>query len=91
MSLNRCPLHILMPSMIYNCTEHLRATWNLFVLFDKKKQKLLMVTSPVHFPPMDHNFLKEPIKIHVEFSKLYKTLLMVEMRSKIFKEAEYKF
>ena len=35
--------------------------------------------------------MKEPIKIHVEFSVLYKTLLMVEMRSKIFKEAQYKF
>ena len=35
--------------------------------------------------------MKEPIKIRVEFSVLYKTLLMVEMRSKIFKEAQYKF
>ena len=30
--------------------------------------------------------MKEPIKIHEEISLLYKTLLMVEMRSKIFKD-----
>ena len=28
--------------------------------------------------------MKEPIKMHVEFSLLYKTLLIREMRSKIF-------
>ena len=47
-----------------------------------------MVKSPMHLicPPIEHNFMKEPIKIHVELSLLYKTLLMVEMRSKIFKD-----
>ena len=30
--------------------------------------------------------MKEPIKIHVELSLLYKTLLMVEVRSKILKD-----
>ena len=30
--------------------------------------------------------MKEAIKMQVEFSLLYKTLLMVEMRSKIFKD-----
>ena len=29
--------------------------------------------------------MKEPIKMHVEFSLLYKTLSIIEMRSKIFK------
>ena len=29
--------------------------------------------------------MKEPIQMHVEFSLLYKTLLIIEMRSKIFK------
>ena len=29
--------------------------------------------------------MKEPIKMHVEFSLLYKTLLIIEMSSKIFK------
>ena len=29
--------------------------------------------------------MKEPIKMHVEFSLLYKTLLIIEMKSKIFK------
>ena len=29
--------------------------------------------------------MKEPIKMHVEFSLLYKILLIIEMRSKILK------
>ena len=29
--------------------------------------------------------MKEPIKMHVELGLLYKTLLILEMRSKIFK------
>lgn len=29
--------------------------------------------------------MKEPIKMHVDFSLLHKTLLIIEMRSKIFK------
>ena len=29
--------------------------------------------------------MKEPIKMHVEFSLLHKILLIIEMRSKIFK------
>ena len=35
-------------------------------------------------PPIDHKYIKEPIKMHVEFSLLYKTLI-IEMRSKILK------
>ena len=37
--------------------------------------------------------MKEAIKMQVEFIQEYKTFLMVEMRSKIFKakEAQYKF
>ena len=37
-------------------------------------------------PPIDHyKHIKEPIKMHVEFSLLYKTLLITEMRSKVLK------
>ena len=46
-SLNKCPLHILTPSMINNCTEQGQHGTYLFYLI--KKQKLLMVTSPMHF------------------------------------------
>ena len=46
-SLSKCSLHILTPSMIYNCTEQGQRGTYLFYLI--KKQKLLMVTSPMHF------------------------------------------
>lgn len=35
-------------------------------------------------PPIDHKNTREPIKMHVEFSLLYKIFLIIEMRSKIF-------
>ena len=65
------------------------APWNLFILlYLTKKENFLMVMSPGYafFPPIDHyKHIKEPIKMHVEFSLLYKTLLIIEMRSKVLK------
>ena len=34
-----------------------------------------MVTSLMDCPPLDHKYMKEPIKMHVEFSLLYKNLI----------------
>ena len=62
------------------------AMWNLLVLFYKEAKNCQWWCHLCICPPIEHNFMKEPIKIHEEPSLLYKTLLMVEMRSKIFKD-----
>ena len=55
------------------------------ICFINEEPKLSMVMSLRLFPPIGHKYMKEPIKMHVEFSFLYKTLSIIEMRSKIFK------
>ena len=52
-----------------------------------------MVMSPMFlFSNRSYEYLKEPIKMHVEFSLLYKTLLIIEgQRHSKQKEAQYKF
>ena len=45
-----------------------------------------MVMSPMFlFSNRSHEYMKEPLKMHVEFSLSYKTLLIIEVRSKTFK------
>ena len=78
-----CSSHVLILSSVINNTA--TATWNLFVLL-MKKQNLSMVTSLMDLSSTRSlKYMKEPIKMHVEFSLLYKTSLIIEMRSKIFK------
>ena len=46
-----------------------------------------MVMSPMFlFSNRSYEYMKGPIKMHVEFSLLYKTLLIIEIRSKTFRE-----
>ena len=51
----------------------------------KKSLIFFFTCVQLYSPPIDHNYMKEPIKMHVEFSLLYKILLIIEMRSKILK------
>ena len=62
----------------FNCTEQRQHGICLFYLMKKQKNAFGLLL-------IDHNYMKEAIKMQVEFSLLYETLLIVEMRSKMFK------